>query len=146
MAAYGGDLPTFKFLFWRISEKEPNDNFGNKPLHISAKNGHLNIVKFLMNKTRTTKQPKNFDGDLPLHSAASSGQLEVVEFLFPNTSSIEPRNNEQSTPLHLTAKNGNFTVGLKIKKVQAKKTLEISFTKNFLTFAISKIVKNQFLN
>jgi ankyrin repeat protein len=50
------------------------------PLHLAAQNGHLNVVKFLVEQ-QAEMNMKNTNGSTPLHLAAQNGHLNVVKFL-----------------------------------------------------------------
>ena len=50
------------------------------PLHLSAQEGHLSIVEFLI-VNGATINPKNCYQQTPLHLSAKNGHLEVVKYL-----------------------------------------------------------------
>ena len=84
---------------------EPQNLFGVRPIHIAAKMGNLNIVKFFMEQTIGTidKEPKdNRNGWRPIHYAVYTGiNLEVVKYLMSVIKEKEPRDLEGRTPLDL---------------------------------------------
>ena len=113
-AASHGRLDTVKFLmpfYARTREgNQPQDNFGNKPIHLSAQNQQsLGVLKYLMNKV-SDKEPRNNVGDTPLHIAAANGNLEAVEFLTPIVSNKETMNSENLTALIKAAIAGHLSV------------------------------------
>lgn len=78
-AASTGDLETVKEL---VIDKNINPKFvdkktGSTPLHAAAKNGHHEIVKWLM-KNGSNPNSQNKDGATPLHLAVMNGHEAVV--------------------------------------------------------------------
>jgi len=60
-----------------------DSRLGQTPLSWVAENGHLEIVKFLVNEAdpKADVESKDWRGQTPLSWAAFNGDLEVVEFL-----------------------------------------------------------------
>ncbi|CAK9253192.1 unnamed protein product, partial [Sphagnum jensenii] len=56
------------------------DNIGDTPLHRAAEKGHLDVVKYLVEKGADVKAANKY-GYTPLHWAASSGKLDIVKYL-----------------------------------------------------------------
>lgn len=80
-AVRDGSLADAKVIF-EVKRVDPNSCLGGREtaLHISAKNGHLELCKFLLEVGANVNQK---DGRLkiPLHLACSSGHLDVVKLL-----------------------------------------------------------------
>lgn len=53
----------------------------NSPLHIAAKNGHLEICKFLVENSRADVLLKGLDNETPYESARDMGKHEVGHYL-----------------------------------------------------------------
>jgi ankyrin repeat protein len=53
---------------------------GDTPLHQASQNGHLDVVKYLV-ENRVDVNVVNEDGWTPLYLAAKKGNVEVVKFL-----------------------------------------------------------------
>mmetsp|Transcript_40755 Transcript_40755/g.53679 ORF Transcript_40755/g.53679 Transcript_40755/m.53679 type:complete len:737 (+) Transcript_40755:190-2400(+) len=51
------------------------------PLHLAAENGHLHVVKMLIEKYQADGNTKNDFGSTPLHVACRRGNIEVVRYL-----------------------------------------------------------------
>ena len=68
--------------------KIPNIS-GFTPLHYAAENGHLEVVKVLL---ENQENPGNMWGNTPLHYAATEGHTEVVEYLLGHLVEIYPTN------------------------------------------------------
>ncbi|XP_064463198.1 uncharacterized protein LOC135374118 isoform X1 [Ornithodoros turicata] len=78
---------------WLTDEKE------NTALHLSAVNGHTNVVKLLI-PFYTSVDVTNVDGMTPMHVCAFVGYLDVVKLLLLR-SGMSSRDNVGKTPLHL---------------------------------------------
>ena len=66
-----------------FEKKNPKTNTGITPLHLAAKNGHLDIYEFL--SKHVVDMNPTMDSDItPLHLAAKYGHLEVCQFICKN--------------------------------------------------------------
>ena len=74
------------------------------PLHYSAQNGHLSVVKYLVSHGANING-KNIDGWTPLHYSAHNGHLCVVEYLVDSGADISITNNANMTPLMISTQN-----------------------------------------
>ena len=68
LASKGGHEDVVKFIFEKVTLKEPRDKNGAVPLHMSCFYGQLNVVKYLISVVEH-KDPKNRFGYTPLHFA-----------------------------------------------------------------------------
>ena len=72
-----------KHLCKLLQDKNPSDDHGDTPLHRAAKNGHIDIVKYLVQFV-DNKHPKtgsHWNYKTPLDYAKAEGKTEVVNFL-----------------------------------------------------------------
>lgn len=58
----------------------PEDNKGQTPFHLAAKNGHLEICQIIMANVED-KNPINHDGETPSQLAAYHGHFSVMELI-----------------------------------------------------------------
>ncbi len=91
-AASEGDLVKIQ----TIVSGNPNlvdsaDDKGSTPLHLASSKGHLEVVKFLLEKSADI-EAVNGRGFTPLQLAAYSGQRPVVEFLLGKGANINAKN------------------------------------------------------
>ena len=81
-------------------------------LHLSSRNGWLDIIKLLITKYHFNPSVRNDKGHICLHFAAAGNQVEVVRYIVteyncdPMTESLEC----QDTAIHCAATNGSFDV------------------------------------
>ena len=86
-----------------------NGTPGMTPLHMSAKKGHLEICKIILDNT-VDKNPKDNSDWTPLHRAAGNGHVEVCKLILENITNKNPPALNGRTPLHVAAGEGNFEV------------------------------------
>ena len=61
----------------------PKDVDGNTPLHLAAREGHLEVVEAIAKDlTWPNKNPKNDKDETPLYMAALHGHVSVFEYLW----------------------------------------------------------------
>lgn len=80
---------------------------GWTPLNSASDNGHVDVVKLLLEKGADLTVANN-SGWTPLHAASLNGHIEVIKLLL-DTSKVEAssKDNAGRTPLLYAAKNGN---------------------------------------
>ena len=66
---------------------------GNTALHMSCANGHLNIVKYLIEDLKCDINCKNNSNNTPLHWAAINGQKDIVCYLLDKNADFDIVNN-----------------------------------------------------
>ena len=89
-----GDLGGVKRIIEAI------DIYGRTPLNISCYNGHIEVVKFLLEEGADIES-KDRCSNSPLNKASCyEGDLETVKFLVEKGSDIESRDIYERTPLN----------------------------------------------
>ncbi|XP_048761904.2 uncharacterized protein LOC125670652 isoform X3 [Ostrea edulis] len=106
-AAERGNLNRVQELLTHFSEMKDNTNEqGLTPLHLAAKFGRVDIVKWLtindVNLNRETPQ-----GYSPIHLAAMNGHVNCLMVLHAMGAILTCRTLDKKTPLHLAAMNGH---------------------------------------
>ncbi|KAH8592058.1 ankyrin repeat-containing domain protein [Bisporella sp. PMI_857] len=82
---------------------------GNTALHDACENGHLDIIKLLLDHGATIDILNNND-ETPFHLAASAKDLHVVKFLENQGADINRTTSSQLTSLHLAAQGNNVAI------------------------------------
>ena len=81
-ACASGDVATVADL---VTEKNvdpyASDDSGRTPLGAACEGGHIDVVKFLMERDRGKRAVRGIIGTTPLHMAARGGNVEVVKYL-----------------------------------------------------------------
>ena len=66
---------------WGWSHDKARSDTGTTPLHLAAKNGHLEVVRLLIEAGVDINKARTNDGATPLHIATQKGHVEVVSLL-----------------------------------------------------------------
>jgi hypothetical protein len=105
-AAKNGDLATVQILI----KSDPNlvsskDDDGMTPLHWATKNGHKEVVEFLL-AHKAEVNAKAGDLSTPLYLAAVYDRRDIAEVLLAHGADPNAKDHEGDTPLHLAAEHG----------------------------------------
>ncbi len=85
------------------------NNDEDTPLHVSSYNGHLNIVKLLIEKGSDVNF-RNRRKQTPLHLAIFNGHSDVIEYLISKGADIDAPENEGSNPASWAAYTGQIKI------------------------------------
>ncbi len=97
---------------------KPYESEHNTPLHLSALNGHLEIVIFLIEKGAKINS-RNRKNQAPLHLAVHNGHTKIIEYLIECGADINPIDDEGDTPLAWAAYKGQTDIVLLLIKLGA---------------------------
>ena len=90
IVAHVGDTLLYRKIM-RFSEdiNPKNGRPGMTPLHMAAKNGHIEICKIILDKI-VDKNPKDNSDWTPLHKAAGNGHVEVCKLILERVADKNP--------------------------------------------------------
>ncbi|GLJ28005.1 hypothetical protein SUGI_0549850 [Cryptomeria japonica] len=116
LAAKNGDLDAIKKLQGQIPRQLKEITFeGNTVLHIAAKEGHLQLLQWILQNLKGLSGARNADLNTPLHEAAKKGNAEIITTLVrynkcPAAKRTQFGENDHQTCLHVAAYGGHFEV------------------------------------
>jgi ankyrin repeat protein len=84
-------------------------NLGWTPLHLAVSNGHIDIVRLLMDHNANVATVDS-DGQTALHQAAFGGDEKIVKQLVGENGPRESIDGKGRTPLSLATSRGNIEV------------------------------------
>eukprot|EP00435_Cladocopium_sp_Y103_P016763 s3035_g4.t1 len=90
---------------------------GNSVLHVAARSGQLEVIRFLLSQKQVSMNGKNKNGWTPLMWAAIVGHSEVTELLIQATCDIYARDEKGMTALMWAAKHGHQDVAKQLLRV-----------------------------
>ena len=88
-----------------FKDDSSRSRFQWSPLQIVAKQGNLELCKYIFEKTKYIKL-RNGSKWTPLHIAARKGHEEICKFLIHNSDKKNPTDDNGNTPLHFAAERG----------------------------------------
>ncbi|KPM42985.1 hypothetical protein AK830_g3571 [Neonectria ditissima] len=110
IAAAVGGTQVSRLLSRKLgADKEARDLERVTPLQRAAMNGHVDVVKLLM-EDGANQDAKSAKGGTLLHCAASNGRGAVVEFLIDTGADKEAKDQDERRPLHCAAMKGHETI------------------------------------
>ena len=112
---------------------EPEIARGQTPMFHAAQNGHLDVVRFLVEAGAAKDQADN-SGATPLFTAVQNGHLDIVRFLVQVGAAKDQADNAGAKPLFTAAQNGHLS--LQIESFRMKDDPK-STNFNNITYTIS---------
>ncbi|CAN6356868.1 unnamed protein product [Urochloa humidicola] len=105
-AAIDGDLLLLKEMASKVNLREAKDAKGRNALHFAAVKGHLEVCRFLVEKSGLDVNSVSAEGRLPVHNAAAGGSESVLRYLLDHGGDPTVLDSKRSTPLHDAAELG----------------------------------------
>ena len=101
-AAQKGEL----LLLYFSKNKEWTNERGESLIHIGARNGQKEVVKYLITKVNVNL--KTTLGETPLWLASENGYTSIVEILLKHGANVNTTNNLHVSPLYVATERGNI--------------------------------------
>ncbi len=97
-------------------DKNCTTNKGFTPLHFAVEEGHLTVVKYLINEIGADKNCTTNEGFTLLHCAVCCGlQESIVDYLIDECQvNVNCRDTRNCTPLYYAAYNGHTQIAIKL--------------------------------
>ncbi|PSN53619.1 hypothetical protein C0J52_00903 [Blattella germanica] len=106
-ASKTGNSSAVVFLIAIHANLSASDENNRTPLHLAAKNNHVDIARALLN-AGADPEGKDDRKNTALHLAAESAEPEMIKLLVSSGSKLESRNEAGETPLYVAARVGNL--------------------------------------
>ncbi|XP_011408062.1 PREDICTED: serine/threonine-protein phosphatase 6 regulatory ankyrin repeat subunit A-like [Amphimedon queenslandica] len=130
IAAFSKNLSIIRYLNSKNCNISILDDKGFNVIHISAKGGSLDILRFFINGLYCNPDITDASGRTPLYLSAQEGHLEIVEYLLDSPSYNKPRvqyidmpDSNGNTALHAACSQGHPDIVFTI--AEAYKSLNI---------------------
>ena len=158
-ACIKGNLPIVKYLIedrkFKTTAKDKTN--GYNLYHYATFYGHLDIVKYLLEKCNLDKDSRTKDGSNALHIACEKKHNDILKYLVETQElDIESINNKHFTPLHVSCKFNNiaaisYLVKDRNANIEAKTTddyrpIHIACKEGFLPFVKFLVNNNAKIN
>lgn len=104
-AAHCGDLDRIKTLAATGKSHQINsiDGAGYTSLHYAARNGHLDVCKYLINNGAAINATTRSGNATALHRACSTGREDVVRYLLEKKADVSVEDSDGKNALHRAA-------------------------------------------
>ncbi|XP_036885982.1 glutaminase liver isoform, mitochondrial isoform X3 [Sturnira hondurensis] len=96
-AAYTGDVSALRRFALSAMDMEQKDYDSRTALHVAAAEGHIEVVKFLIEACKVNPFVKDRWGNIPLDDAVQFNHLEVVKLLQDYQNSYTPSETQAKT-------------------------------------------------
>jgi ankyrin repeat protein len=111
LAAYFGLADIIATLLVIGNQPDTKDSWGRTPIMWAAENGHVSVVKLLVDRTDVEADFKDQRGKTPLSYAAENGHEAVVKLLIDRADvDTDSKDSYGRTPLSYAARNGHEAV------------------------------------
>ena len=95
-------------------DPESRDWWGDTPLYVASREGHVDIVRYLVSEQGCSTACQNkWNGDTPLHVACRKGHLSIVKALTSGQdckAACNCHNKDGDTPLHVACRKGHVDI------------------------------------
>jgi len=109
-ACLNGRLELIKMLQQAGANMRACGNQQQDAVMVAAREGHVEIVRYLIEVCGLDLESTDVDGETPVHGAATEGYLDVIKYLHSAGASIEVADDDGDTPMHSACCCGHLQV------------------------------------
>nr|XP_042905260.1 uncharacterized protein LOC107454385 [Parasteatoda tepidariorum] len=141
-AAEKGTISVINFLVEKGADSHIINSKGEKPIHIAARHGNKEVVDLFLNMGISVDE-KSKDDWTPMHYSITYHQLELVKYLVNREAkpSLDIKNIEGETPLHLAYKNKRTDIMIMLLEAGANPDIKDNGGRTFLYYYIHEYVE-----
>ena len=106
-----GNVSIINALIEAGANVESIDEYGQRPIHIAAASGDLDVLSLILNYAYIDSREGNgigSRGNTALHYAAAEDSPNLTQLLINTGATINIKNNFQETPLHIAVMNNSL--------------------------------------
>ncbi|XP_019858209.1 PREDICTED: serine/threonine-protein phosphatase 6 regulatory ankyrin repeat subunit A-like [Amphimedon queenslandica] len=99
-------LDVIKYLISKKCNLSATDDEGYGAVHISVEEGHLNVLKYLIDNNYCNPNATDRQDRTPLHVAVAADKFELLEYLIKSSLLNNVQDKDGDTPLHFACRRG----------------------------------------
>ena len=110
-AAKRGHKSCLTVAYNQLGGSNQRDEYGATPIHLAARFGRLDCLKWLVRNSKVLPNAKSMNGDTAAHDAAAMGNLDCLVYLLKHTKcSVDDTTVDGATVLHFACTFGRLEV------------------------------------
>lgn len=134
-SARAGHVHVLQYLQSRGADLAQADENGWSPILLAASQGHLAVVRYLVEINGADVRAKNRTKVNCLMLAAGAGNLEICQYLLDRGANVDAKSNHGTSALMYAAGSGNVEVAKLLVERGANTQIKDNFSNNALVYA-----------
>ncbi|KAJ3657643.1 hypothetical protein Zmor_009430 [Zophobas morio] len=131
-----GHLELVVFFLSKGTDVNAATKYGRTPLYFAVKNGHEEVVKYLVDEAHANVNKKAWNGLGPLELAIKQGNVNMVRFFLEKTVDVDSTDGYGMKPLHLAAKQSNLEILVMVLERSKSVDVRTSNSRTSLHFTV----------
>ena len=107
LASKNGKLQRVKSLIKKGGDVRKKGMNGKTAVHMAAEEGHIHIVKYLVNRNPINLEDRDSRNQTPLHLAVIGEHFDVIKYLIAVGADLKAVDSNNNTPLIMICKRGH---------------------------------------